>query len=179
MSLVSSREREVSMRALELLQDIARAMQETKGRTLLGDPKLACRATFRPDVQTYGETATPSYSGQFHLEVMGRGVRTYFPRGSDERRLFLKGHRTIASLRLNPPLETHVEEGGVVSHMEMVMSTMATCTIIAPRLIPSTFREDVRRFMRDYFEGQDRVRFFTVSYRRGILTIPWVPGGSK
>ena len=178
----SIRERMISSRALQLLADIARGMEERHYSGVLRTRRYQFRAVFRPDEKRVDERATPSYSGIFSIEGKGRGIAHYYHFGSDDRKLARIGWVPVVSVRLLPrALEAHIdteheaEEGAATcSQFDAVLNSTANCLFVAPRLVPPSFREDTRRFMRDYF-GDDSIRFFDDPGRakKGKILDPW------
>jgi hypothetical protein len=168
--IVHTREYLVASRALELFEDLASSMQQQSGRTLLGTPRYIFRARFCPDVYRDDTQCSASYKGCIVLEGKGRGLAQHYRPGTDERRLGDHTFRRVCTLRLQPPLEEFEVEANGHSYEMHLLETVANCLLVAPLLLPVTFREDIRRFMRDYFNGNDTIRFFLESSQRDDFT---------
>lgn len=164
--IVHTREYLVASRALELFEDLASVMQYQSGTTLLGTPRYVFRSRFCPDVYRDDTQCSASYKGYIVLEGKGRGLAQHYRPGTDERRLGDHTFRRVCTLRLQPPLEEFEVQAGVHLHEAHILETVANCLLVAPLLLPVTFREDIRRFMRDYFNGNDTIRFFLESSQR-------------
>ena len=164
--IVHTREYLVASRALELFEDLAAVMQEQSGRTLLGTPRHIFRARFCPDMYRDDTQCSASYKGYIVLEGKGKGLAHHYRFGTDERRLGDHTFRRVCTLRLQPPLEEYEVQAGGQTHEIQLLETVANCLLVAPLLLPVTFREDIRRFMRDYFNGNDTIRFFLESSQR-------------
>lgn len=159
----------VAARALEFVKDVARAMQESWTPPRSGRPRFRFEGAFRPDRYYRDETPTPSFDGAFVIECRGRGLAKYFPKKSFDRKLVGSGGARVVSLRLWPSL---IEQDEACNHFEEILKKSASCLFVAPRLVPSTFREDVRRFMRDNL-GNDDIRFFDTPILDGVTLEPW------
>lgn len=168
--IVHTREYLVASRALELFEDLASVMQYRSGTTLLGTSRHTFRARFCPDVYRDDTQCSASYKGYIVLEGKGRGLAQHYRPGTDERRLGDHTFRRVCTLRLQPPLEEFEERANGHSYETQVLETVANCLLVAPLLLPVTFREDIRRFMRDYFNGNDTIRFFLESSQRDDFT---------
>jgi hypothetical protein len=170
----SSNETFVSARALQLLQDIARAMGE-QFVDANRKPLFAFRAVFRADTPNFAVDHAPSYDGAYFIEGEGKGLDSYYPNGSDEKRFAQSGFVPVVSLRLVGCLNWTLYDNSDAPPLtleEESFSKTATALYYAPRLVPGTFREDVRRFMRDYF-GHDIIRFCDYVPARGVKARAW------
>ena len=170
----SSKETLISNRALQLFQDIALAMegQFMDARRM---PVFTFRAVFRPDMPMHAVDDAPSYDGAYFIEGKGRGIGSYYPNGSDEQRLASDGFVPVVSLRLVGCLRWTIyddEEAPILTSEEEAFSKNVTVLYYAPRLMPGTFREDLRRFMRDYLQ-HDTIRFCDYVPKRGAKARAW------
>lgn len=174
---IQTRESLVASRALQLLQDIAREMQEKHLHGLGRRPRFSFRAKFYPELGRYDENIAPSYRGIFQLEGRGRGLASYYSRGSHDRTLARKDWAPVVTLRLLPQFVERDDDPRLAhapcTDMDKALTRSAGCLFVAPRLVPAMFREEVRRFMRDYF-GNDDIRFFDEAPRKGTLIDPWL-----
>ncbi|MEK7201200.1 MAG: hypothetical protein AAB737_01015 [Patescibacteria group bacterium] len=177
---IQTRESLVASRALQLLGDIAREMQEKHLHGLRRRPRFTFRAKFYPELGRYDEQAVTNYRGVFQLEGRGRGLAAYYQWGSHDRTLARKGWAPVVTLRLLPQLVEKDDDPRLAhactecSDLDKALMRTASCLFVAPRLVPAMLREEVRRFMRDYF-GNDDIRFFDEPLRKGMLISPWLP----
>lgn len=170
----SSNETLISNRALQLFQDIAQAM-EGQFVDVRRMPAFNFRATFRPDMPMHAVDDAPSYDGTYFIEGKGKRIGWYYPNGSDEQRFAQDGFVPVVSLRLVGCLRWVIyddDDAPPLTSEEEAFSKTATVLYYAPRLLPSTFREDLRRFMRDYFQ-HDTIRFCDYVPKRGAKARAW------